>query len=417
MGKRVVITGMGIVSPIGNNLDDVLEGVTHGKCGIDKITKYDTTDRKVTLAAEVKDFDISKYVEKKDSRKLDLFVQYAIAAATDACHQAGIFEEHDEEEDNRERYGCIMSSGIGGIATTEREYERGMKRGFDMVSPHYIPMTISNMAAGHIAIRFGLHGMASCAVTACASSGNAIGDGFHYIRDGYADVMLVGGSESAITTLSIGGFTSLTALSTATDKNRASIPFDKDRNGFVMGEGAACLCLEEYEHAKKRGAKILGEIVGYGANCDANHVTAPHPEGKYAAKCMELAIADAAIDINDIDYINAHGTSTHLNDLGETRAVKTVFKNHAKELVMSSTKSMTGHLLGASAAVEAVITVLSMENNIIPPTINTKELDEELNLDYCLGDKAREGQIRYAMSNSFGFGGHNVSLVFKSVNE
>lgn len=417
MGKRVVITGMGIVSPIGNNLDDVLEGVTHGKCGIDKITKYDTTDRKVTLAAEVKDFDISKYVEKKDSRKLDLFVQYAIAAATDACHQAGIFEEHDEEVDNRERYGCIMSSGIGGIATTEREYERGMKRGFDMVSPHYIPMTISNMAAGHIAIRFGLHGMASCAVTACASSGNAIGDGFHYIRDGYADVMLVGGSESAITTLSIGGFTSLTALSTATDKNRASIPFDKDRNGFVMGEGAACLCLEEYEHAKKRGAKILGEIVGYGANCDANHVTAPHPEGKYAAKCMELAIADATIDTNDIDYINAHGTSTHLNDLGETRAVKTVFKDHAKELVMSSTKSMTGHLLGASAAVEAVITVLSMENNIIPPTINTKELDEELNLDYCLGDKAREGQIRYAMSNSFGFGGHNVSLVFKSVNE
>jgi 3-oxoacyl-[acyl-carrier-protein] synthase II len=417
MGKRVVITGMGIVSPIGNNLDDVLEGVTHGKCGIDKITKYDTTDRKVTLAAEVKDFDISKYVEKKDSRKLDLFVQYAIAAATDACHQAGIFEEHDEEVDNRERYGCIMSSGIGGIATTEREYERGMKRGFDMVSPHYIPMTISNMAAGHIAIRFGLHGMASCAVTACASSGNAIGDGFHYIRDGYADVMLVGGSESAITTLSIGGFTSLTALSTATDKNRASIPFDKDRNGFVMGEGAACLCLEEYEHAKKRGAKILGEIVGYGANCDANHVTAPHPEGKYAAKCMELAIADAAIDINDIDYINAHGTSTHLNDLGETRAVKTVFKDHAKELVMSSTKSMTGHLLGASAAVEAVITVLSMENNIIPPTINTKELEEELDLDYCLGDKAREGQIRYAMSNSFGFGGHNVSLVFKSVNE
>lgn len=417
MGKRVVITGMGIVSPIGNNLDDVLEGVTHGKCGIDKITKYDTTDRKVTLAAEVKDFDISKYVEKKDSRKLDLFVQYAIAAATDACHQAGIFEEHDEEVDNRERYGCIMSSGIGGIATTEREYERGMKRGFDMVSPHYIPMTISNMAAGHIAIRFGLHGMASCAVTACASSGNAIGDGFHYIRDGYADVMLVGGSESAITTLSIGGFTSLTALSTATDKNRASIPFDKDRNGFVMGEGAACLCLEEYEHAKKRGAKILGEIVGYGANCDANHVTAPHPEGKYAAKCMELAIADAAIDTNDIDYINAHGTSTHLNDLGETRAVKTVFKNHAKELVMSSTKSMTGHLLGASAAVEAVITVLSMENNIIPPTINTKELDEELDLDYCLGDKAREGQINYAMSNSFGFGGHNVSLVFKSVNE
>ncbi|WP_027438636.1 beta-ketoacyl-ACP synthase II [Lachnospira multipara] len=417
MGKRVVITGMGIVSPIGNNLDDVLEGVTHGKCGIDKITKYDTTDRKVTLAAEVKDFDISKYVEKKDSRKLDLFVQYAIAAATDACHQAGIFEEHDEEVDNRERYGCIMSSGIGGIATTEREYERGMKRGFDMVSPHYIPMTISNMAAGHIAIRFGLHGMASCAVTACASSGNAIGDGFHYIRDGYADVMLVGGSESAITTLSIGGFTSLTALSTVTDKNRASIPFDKDRNGFVMGEGAACLCLEEYEHAKKRGAKILGEIVGYGANCDANHVTAPHPEGKYAAKCMELAIADAAIDTNDIDYINAHGTSTHLNDLGETRAVKTVFKDHAKELVMSSTKSMTGHLLGASAAVEAVITVLSMENNIIPPTINTKELEEELDLDYCLGDKAREGQIRYAMSNSFGFGGHNVSLVFKSVNE
>lgn len=417
MSKRVVITGMGIVSPIGNNLDDVLEGVTHGKCGIDKITKYDTTDRKVTLAAEVKDFDISKYVEKKDSRKLDLFVQYAIAAATDACHQAGIFEEHDEEVDNRERYGCIMSSGIGGIATTEREYERGMKRGFDMVSPHYIPMTISNMAAGHIAIRFGLHGMASCAVTACASSGNAIGDGFHYIRDGYADVMLVGGSESAITTLSIGGFTSLTALSTATDKNRASIPFDKDRNGFVMGEGAACLCLEEYEHAKKRGAKILGEIVGYGANCDANHVTAPHPEGKYAAKCMELAINDAAIDTNDIDYINAHGTSTHLNDLGETRAVKTVFKDHAKELVMSSTKSMTGHLLGASAAVEAVITVLSMENNIIPPTINTKELEEELDLDYCLGDKAREGQIRYAMSNSFGFGGHNVSLVFKSVNE
>ena len=414
MGKRVVITGMGIVSPIGNSLDEVLDSIKTGKCGIDKITRYDTTDRKVSLAAEVKDFDISKYLEKKDARKLDLFSQYALAAAIDACHQAGIYEEHDEEVDDRERYGCIMSSGIGGIATTEKEYERGQKRGFDMVSPHYITMTISNMASGHIAIRFGLHGYTGCAVTACASSGNAIGDGFHYIRDGYADVMVVGGTESAITTLSIGGFTSLTALSTSTDKNRASIPFDKERNGFVMGEGAGCLVLEEYEHAVKRGATILGEIVGYGANCDANHVTAPNPEGKYAAKCMDLALKDASIDCKAIDYINAHGTSTHLNDLGETKAVKKTFGEHANELVMSSTKSMTGHLLGASAAVEAVITCLSINNGIIPPTINTKEVDEELDLDYCLGNQARDGQIKYAMSNSFGFGGHNASLVFKA---
>lgn len=417
MGKRVVITGMGIVSPIGNSLEEVLESVKNGKCGIDQITKYDTTGRKVSLAAEVKDFDITKYVEKKDARKLDPYSQFAIAAATDACHMAGIKEEHDEETDDRERYGCIIASGIGGISTTEREHERGMKRGYDMVSPHYIPMAISNMAAGHVAIRFGLHGYTTCTVTACASSGNAIGDGFHYIRDGYADLMVVGGSESSITELSIGGFTSLTALSTATDKNRASIPFDKERNGFVMGEGAACLVLEEYEHAKNRGAKILAEVVGYGANCDAHHVTAPHPEGKYAAKCMELALKDANLSTEAIDYINAHGTSTHLNDLGETRAVKSLFKDHAKELVMSSTKSMTGHLLGASAAVEAVITCLAMENGIIPPTVNTKELDDELDLDYCLGNKARAGKINYAMSNSFGFGGHNASLVFKAVEE
>ncbi len=408
MKRRVAVTGMGIVCPIGNDLADVWESVKEGRCGIDKITKYDITGRKVTLAGEVKNLDIEKYIDPRELRKLDDFSAFAMVASTQAYEDAGL-EALDESHD---RWGVILSSGIGGIHTIEQEHSRGQKMGFDKVSPFFIPKTISNIAAGNIAIKYGLHGMTGCCVTACASAANGIGDAFRHIRDGYGDVMLAGGAEAAITELSMGGFTSMKALTKAADKDRASIPFDKDRSGFVMGEGSGVLVLEEYEHARARGAHIYAEIVGYGANCDAHHITAPDPEGTYAAKCMAMAIEDAGISPDQVDYINAHGTSTKMNDVGETKAIHACFGPHASELAVSSTKSMTGHLLGASAAVEAVITIKAIEEGFLPPTIGLKEPGEGCDLDYVMG-QGRSTHIQYALSNSFGFGGHNGSLVFK----
>ena len=408
MKRRVVITGTGVVCPVGNDTEQTWENVKNGVCGIGPITKYDTTDRKVKLAGEVKDFDPLKYMDAAEARKLDDYSIYAVAAAQQAFDEAGL----EDTDESRQRWGVIMSSGIGGIDTIEKEHSRGLEKGFDRVSAYYIPKAISNMAAGNIAIRFGLKGMCSCVVSACASAANGIGDAFRNIRDGYADVMLAGGSEASVTELCIGGFTALKALSKSEDPKRASIPFDKERNGFVMGEGAAVLVLEEYEHARARGAVILGEVVGYAATCDAYHITALDPEANEASRCMELALEDAGIAPEDVDYINAHGTSTKINDECETKAIHKAFGGHAGKLKVSSTKSMTGHLLGASAAVEAVVTVKALQEEIAPPTAGLTQQDEMCDLDYVPG-KCVKAPLKYAMSNSFGFGGHNVCLVFK----
>lgn len=410
--RRVVVTGLGAVTPIGNNVQAMWEGVRAGKCGIAQITHFDTTGRKVTLAGEVKDFVAEDVLDKREMRRMDRFTQFALVSAKEAMADSGI----DMEKEDANRCGIIVSSGIGGIGTIQSEDTKGMEKGYDRISPFFIPMSISNMAAGQIAIAFGFHGMCSCVVTACASGTNAIGDGFHYIRDGYADIMICGGSEASITELGIGGFTVMKALNTTTDPNRASIPFDKERNGFVMGEGAGMLILEEYEHAKKRGAKIYCEVAGYAANCDAHHITAPLEDGSMAATCMKQAMADAGMDASDMTYINAHGTSTTLNDKSETAAIKLAFANHAKELAVSSTKSMTGHLLGASGAVEGVITVLSVNQDFIPATINYQVPDEVCDLD-IVPNEGRYENVEYAMSNSLGFGGHNASIIFKKYKE
>lgn len=406
--RRVVVTGIGMITPVGNNTSDSWNAVKNGECGIGPITHYDTTGRKVTLAGEVKDYDPAATIDPKELRKMDRFVQFAMTAASEAVESSGI----DFASENTERAGVIISSGIGGFATIQSEIIKGNEKGYDRVSPYFIPQIISNMAAGQIAIKYGLNGMCSCVVTACAGGTNAIGDAFHRIRDGYEDVMLCGGTEACITEIGIGGFTSMRALHTGNDPKRASIPFDKDRSGFVMGEGAAVLILEEEEHAKKRGAKIYGEVVGYGANCDANHITAPLEDGSMAAKCLTLALNDANVKPEDIDYINAHGTSTHLNDSGETKAIKLAFSEHAKKLMVSSTKSMTGHLLGAAGAVEAGFSVLALKDGFVPATIGYENFDEECDLD-IVPNVGRNKDIRYAVSNSLGFGGHNACLVFK----
>lgn len=406
--RRVVVTGLGAITPIGNNVNEMWDSVLNSKCGIDKITHYDTEGKKVTVAGEVKNFDPLSVLDKSEVRKMDDFVIYALTAAKEAVEDSKL--ELDKED--LMRCGVMVSSGIGGLTTIQKECTRGLEKSFDRVSPHFVPMSITNIAAGQIAIHYGFHGMCSCVVTACASATNSIGDAFRQIRDGYQDVMLAGGAEACITPFGIGGFTSLKALSTATDPNRASIPFDKERGGFVMGEGAGILVLEEYEHAKKRGAKIYCEMIGYGATCDAHHVTAPLEDGSMAAECMKQAVNDAKISLNDIDYINAHGTSTHLNDKGETSAIKLAFGDHAKELMVSSTKSMTGHLLGASGAVEAIITALSVNNNVVPATVNYQVPDEECDLD-IVPNEARHAEVNYAMSNSLGFGGHNATIVMK----
>ncbi len=406
--RRVVITGIGAVTPIGLTAVDSWAAVRAGICGVAPITCYDTTEMKVKLAAEVKGFVPEEVLGKQEAKRMGRFTQFAVAAAREAVADSGL----KQEAFDLDRGGVIVSSGIGGQSITEAEHLRGMERGWDRVSPFYIPTGICNMAAGQIAIDTGFRGMCTCPVTACAGGSNAAGDAFHYIRDGYAEVMLCGGAEGSITPLAVGGFTSMKALTQTGDSNRASIPFDKERSGFVMGEGAAVLMLEELEHAKNRGAAIYAEFVGYGASCDAYHMTAPAPEGRGGARAMAMALADGGVSPEEVDYINAHGTSTQLNDAGETAAVKAVFGSHAYRLMMSSTKSMTGHMLGAAGAVEAVFTALALRDGFVPATINYRVPDEECDLD-VVPNTGRSVGLRYAMSNSLGFGGHNACLVLK----
>ena len=406
--RRVVITGMGTVNPLANSVEATWDAVKASKCGIGPITRFDATDFKVKLAGEVKNFDAAEVLEPKEAKRMDVYCQYACAAAKEAMADSGL----EMEKENADRVGCIVSSGIGGLSTIAEEHTKGETKGYNRISPFFIPMAISNMAAGQIAIMFGLKGICTSVVTACASSNNAIGDSFHRIRDGYEDVMVCGGAEGVVMPLAIGGFQSMKALCTSEDPNRASIPFDKERHGFVLGEGAGVLVIEELEHAKARGAKIYAEIVGYGTNCDAYHITAPNPEGEGGAKCMTLAVKDAGLEMTDVDYINAHGTSTSLNDAGETLAIKKAFGDHAYKLMVSSTKSMTGHLLGAAGAVEAIITTLALKNSFVPATINYQIPDEACDLD-IVPNEGRNADINVALSNALGFGGHNASLVFK----
>ena len=406
--RRVVITGMGSVNPLGHNIADTWQAVKDGVCGIAPITQYDAANQKVHLAAEVKDWDPTSVLDKKDVRHMARFAQLAMASAKEAVADSGL----DLEQVDATRCGVIVSSGIGGIGMTESEQMRCSEKGFDRASPFYIPSAIANMGAGLIAIAFGFKGMCTCPVTACAGGSNAVGDAFRHIRDGYAEVMLCGGAESAVTPLSIGGFTTMRALHVGDDPNRASIPFDAERSGFVMGEGAAALVLEEYEHAKARGAKVYAEVMGYGATCDAYHMTAPAPNGEGGARAMAQALADGGVAPEQVGYINAHGTSTPLNDSGETAAIKTVFGDHAYKLAVSSTKSMTGHMLGAAGAVEAIFSALALKDGYLPATINYQEADPACDLDY-VPNQGREAQVDYVLSNSLGFGGHNACVLFK----
>ena len=406
--RRVVITGIGTINPIGHNLEETWESVKNGVCGIDFTKQMDTTDFKVKVSGEVKDYNPADYLDRKEARKMDRYTQFGMIAAREAIKDSGI----DIEKEDPFRCGTIVSSGIGGLITISEQTIRGEEKGYEKVSPFFIPMSISNMCAGEIAIDTGFKGVCEGIVTAWASGNNAIGESFHKIRDGYQDIMLTGGAEGCICKLGVGGFTVMQALSTSEDPNRASIPFDAERGGFVMGEGAGILILEELEHAKARGAKIYGEVVGYGASCDAHHITAPDPTGAGAAACMIGAVEDAGIDRNAVDYINAHGTSTHLNDEGETKAIKAVFGDHAKELMVSSTKSMTGHLLGAASAVEAIISTMALKDGFVPATINYKTPDPACDLD-IVPNEGRNADIKYALSNSLGFGGHNAAVLFK----
>ena len=406
--RRVVITGMGTVNPLGHSVAETWQAVRDGVCGIGPITQYDSSAQKVHLAAEVKDFDPAVALEGRDWRHMSRYAQLAMASAQEAMADSAL----DLEQLDCSRCGVIVSSGIGGIGVTEREGLRCAQKGYDRASPYYIPMAIANMAAGLIAIAFGLKGMCTCPVTACAGGTNAVGDAFRYIRDGYAEVMLCGGAEAAVTPLSIGGFTSMRALHVGDDPNRASIPFDAKRSGFVLGEGAGILILEEYEHALARGAKIYAEVVGYGATCDAYHMTAPAPGGEGGARAMAQALSDGGVAPEQVGYINAHGTSTPLNDSGETAAIKAVFGDHAYKLAVGSTKSMTGHMLGAAGAVEAIFTALTLRDGYLPATIHYQEPDPACDLDY-VPNQGREAQVAYALSNSLGFGGHNACVLLK----
>lgn len=406
--RRVVVTGIGTINPIGHNVEETWKSIEDGKCGIAPISLFDTKGMKVTLAGEVKDFDVTKYIDKKEAKKMDRFIQMGMIASHEAMLDSGL----DINNIDSHRFGVIVSSGIGGLGSIEKNYQTGEKRGFDRVSPFFIPMTISNLAAGHIAIAYHAQGLCTCPVTACAGGTNAIGDAFRNIRDGYQDIMIAGGCEASVTPLGIGGFTSMKALSDATDPDRASIPFDKERNGFVMGEGAGILILEELEHALKRGAHIYSEMIGYGVSCDAHHITAPLPNGEGGAYAMQNALDDAGISYDVIDYINAHGTSTHLNDLCETEAIKSVFKEHAYKLAVSSTKGHTGHCLGAAGGIEAVLSVLALKHDFIPPTLNYQVKDEECDLNVVPNIGVKK-DLHYVMSNSLGFGGHNASIIFK----
>ena len=407
MSRRVVITGLGAITPIGNNVDDFYAGIKEGRIGFDNISRFDTTDFRVKIAAEVKDFAPENYMDKKAARRMEPFCQYAVAAAGEAIKDSGL----EIEKEDPFMVGCAISSGVGSLQLFEKEHTRQLEKGGDKVAPLFIPMFISNMAAGNVSITFGLKGKNINVVTACASGTNSVGEAFRTIQYGDADVMLAGGSEASITPMGIAGFASLNALSLSDDKTRCSIPFDKDRNGFVMGEGAAILVLEELEHALKRGAKIYAEVVGYGCSADAYHITSPDETGEGAARAMLNACNDAGVSTDDIDYINAHGTSTHHNDLFETKAIKLTFGEHAYDIMINSTKSMTGHLLGAAGAIELVACAKELEDGFVHATVGLKETEEEMDLDYC--KESRNADIRYALSNSLGFGGHNACVLLK----
>ena len=404
---RVVVTGLGAITPIGNDVASFWQGLKDKKVGIAPITYFDTTDYKAKLAGEVKDFDPKKYMDPKAARRMEPFSQYAVAATKEAIEDAGL----DMEKEDPYRVGCAIGSGVGSLQAIEREYKKLLEKGPSRVNPLLVPMMISNMAAGNVSIQFGLKGKSLNVVTACATGTNSIGEAFRTIQYGDADVMVSGGTEGSVTPIGIAGFTALTALSTETDKTKCSLPFDKNRSGFVMGEGAAVVVLEELEHAKKRGAKIYAEVVGYGCSSDAYHITSPEEDGSGAAKAMENAVADAGIAKEEITYINAHGTGTHHNDLFETRAIKKAFGEHAKDIHINSTKSMVGHLLGAAGALEFVTCVKELEEGYIHKTVGYTTPDEEIDLDYC--KEPYEEDFTYALSNSLGFGGHNSSILLK----
>lgn len=408
MSRRVVITGMGAITPIGLNVADFWSSVKASKVGIDYITKMDTANYKVKVAAEVKDFDAKQFMDAKAARRMEPFCQYAVAAAKEALADAGI----DMAKEDAYMVGTSIGSGIGSMQAVEREYNNLISKGPNRINPLFVPLMITNMAAGNVAIAFGLKGKSINCVTACATGTNSIGEAYRSIQCGEADVMVSGGTESCITPLGVGGFAALTALSTSEDPKRASIPFDKDRNGFVMGEGAGILVLEELEHARRRGAQIYAEVVGYGCSSDAYHITSPCEDGSGAARAMTNAMKEAGVSPADIDYINAHGTSTHHNDLFETRAIKLAFGDEAYYVKVSSTKSMIGHLLGAAGAVELIACVKSIGDSYVHENVGLNETEEEMDLDY-VKDKGENMEVNYCLSNSLGFGGHNASLLIK----
>lgn len=409
MEKRVVITGLGAITPIGNNVNEFWDGIKNNKCGIDKISYFDTTDFKVKLAAELKNYNPEDYFERRQAKRLDKFSQYAIIASKEAWKDSGL----NKENVNMEKVNIVIGSGIGGIETIEGEKQKCLEKGPDRVSPMYIPMGISNMASGNVAIEIGAKGESICISTACASGTHCIGQGFRMIKHGYGDIVIAGGTEASITPVSVAGFTNIKALTRSEDKFRASIPFDKERNGFVMGEGAGIIILEELEHAKARNAKIYAEIVGYGATSDAYHITSPDPEGEGGARAMTIAMNEADVNPKFITYINAHGTSTHLNDLCETQAIKLALgKENAKKVMVSSIKGNIGHLLGAAGGVEAIVCAKAIQDSYVPATINYKVKDEECDLD-IVPNIGRKIDIEYAISNSLGFGGHNSSILLK----
>ncbi|MFL0270202.1 beta-ketoacyl-ACP synthase II [Candidatus Clostridium radicumherbarum] len=408
MKNRVVVTGIGAITPVGNNVESFWNNIKEGKCGIDYITYFNTDDFKVKIAAEVKDFKPEEYMDRKEAKRMDRYCQFAMAAAKEAVEDSGL----DIENMNKERLGVLIGSGIGGLATIEKEVRTLVEKGPNRVSPLFIPMAISNMAAGNVAIKYGAKGICSSVVTACATGNNAIGDAMRILQYGTADVMIAGGAEASVTQIGLAGFTNLTALSNSNDPKAASTPFDANRSGFVMGEGAGILILETLEHAQNRGAKIYAEVVGYGSTCDAYHMTAPAPGGEGGARAMKVAMEDAGIKSEEVSYINAHGTSTPLNDKSETMAIKTVLGEHAYKVPVSSTKSMTGHTLGAAGAIEGIICIKAIQDGFIPPTIGYNTPDPDCDLDY-VPNKGREAELKYAMSNSLGFGGHNATIIFK----
>ena len=408
MKRRVVITGLGAITPIGLNVSDFWNSCKEGVCGIEPISYFDTSDFKAKLAAELKGFDAKNFMDAKQAKRMEAFSQYAVAAAKEALEDAKI----DMEKEDSFRVGVSVGSGIGSLQAMEREHSKLLDKGPSRVAPLIVPLIISNMAAGNVGIQFGLRGKNINIVTACATGTHSIGEAFRSIAYGEAEVMLAGGSEAYISPIGVAGFAALTALNTTEDKTRASIPFDKDRAGFVMGEGAGILILEELEHAKQRGAKIYAEIVGYGATCDAFHITSPAEDGSGAAKAMEYALKDADLTPEDVDYVNAHGTSTYYNDLFETKAIKLAFGEHAYKLKINSTKSMVGHLLGAAGGVEAVVCVKSIEDSYLHKTVGLENTDEDCDLDYCKGSGVSM-PVNVAISNSLGFGGHNATIVFK----